>query len=143
MSIFDKETEKKVENMNKVWIKSSEFDGNGLVLRVDSVSKVSGDYGASAESSIVKRGILEEGQSFRYVFTDPEGVERKHDSASFPLFIGMEYADVSIGDWVHIKRGGKGEETKYAVVLTEKPKPIKKAPKKDDEEGLDSSKIPF
>lgn len=115
MPIFDKTIMDKANAGSGAWIKAPEFDGKGLVLQIKGTEKVKSNYGASAESGLVEREILEEGEAFRYTFQDKDGQERKHDSTSFPMFIGMQNAEINFGDWLHIHREGKGDKTRYIV----------------------------
>ena len=87
--------------------------------KIKGVEKIKSQYGASAESSLVEREILEEGETFRYTFSDKDGNEKTHDSSSMPLFIGMQNAEFNIGDTLHIRREGKGDKTRYFVEKTE------------------------
>ena len=145
MPIFDSEIMEKANAMGGAWIKAPEFDGDGLVLQIKATEKIKGQYGASADDSIVERGLLEEGESFRYTFEDATGAERKHDSASFPLFIGMQQAELNFGDWLHIKREGKTDKTRYTVEVVEAPKVLKSVeyPISKEDESLDASDVGF
>lgn len=121
------------------WIKASDFADKGLTLQVVSTEKVKGQYGASAESALVEREILEEGESFRYNFKDTEGKERSHDSTSFPLFIALQNAEINFGDWLHIKREGKGDKTRYTAEVVDAPASSKTAPSGYPENDLGES----
>lgn len=140
MSIFDKETQDKANNMGGNFIKATEFEGEGLNLRIDTVEKVSSQYGGKAEDSIVEHGVLEEGQSFRYTFTDKTDSQRKHDSASMPMFIGFHQADVNLGDFLNVKREGKVDKTRYHVTKIE---PFEIKAFEYPEETVDPKNIPF
>lgn len=121
MAIFDDKTMEKASAGSSKWIKATDFADKGLTLQIVSTEKVKSQYGASAESGLVEREILEEGESFRYSFKDVAGNERTHDSTSFPLFIGMQNAEINFGDWLHITREGKGDKTRYSVEKVDAP----------------------
>lgn len=114
MSIFDESVTNALKAMDKEIIKASEFE-TGLVLQFIKVEKVKGKFGATEDSSIVERGILEEGEQFVYHFKDSEGDLRKLYSTSFPFLIEMNKAELNEGDWVKITRTGKLKDTKYTV----------------------------
>lgn len=148
MAIFDKEIMDKAAQASNEWIKATEFDGKGLTLQINGVEKIKSNYGAKAEDAIVERDILEEGETFRYTFKDADGNERKHDSSSFPMFIGMKSVEVNYGDWLHIRREGKKDKTKYFAEAVDAPISQSKPSEKTDtveypEEELDPKNIPF
>jgi len=119
-NIFPKEVEKALSEMDKAVVKAPEFE-NGLTLQFKAVEKVRGKFGASEESSIVEKGILEEGEQFLYTFQDADGFTRKHYSTSFPLVIAMQQAEINFDDWILIKRTGKAAETRYTVEKVDAP----------------------
>jgi hypothetical protein len=129
MSVFGPEVDKAADAMTKATIKAKEFEGKGLKLQFKSVERIRGQYGAAEDSSIVEKGILEEGEQFLYKFVDEEGMERKHYSTSMPFFIGMKQIEFNEGDWLFIKREGKtAKDTRYTAevisgVEVKKPKP--------------------
>ena len=134
MSVFGKDVDAATAKMGGEWVKASEFEG-GLTLKFKSVEKVKSQYGAEAKDGIVEKGILDEGATFRYVFEDSEGNTRKHDSSSFPLFIGMQQAEINENDWLAIKREGQKDKTRYTVEVVEGPKVSqRKNTSKDDVE---------
>src|SRR3990167_3559961 len=112
--IFDPKTNAALIAMNKERVKAVEFEDR-LTLQFVSVEKISSQYGAAEDSSIVERGILEEGEQFVYTFKDKEGDTRKFYSTSFPFLIAMQGAEINENDWLHIKREGKARETKYTI----------------------------
>lgn len=120
MSIFPKDVQDAANKMNGAWIKGADFE-EGLTLKIKATEKIKSQYGARAEDSIVEKNILEEGETFRYTFVDSEGVERRFDSASMPFFIAMQSAEFNFGDWLMIKREGKGDKTRYSAVRVEAP----------------------
>lgn len=140
MSIFPKDVQDKANAMGGMWLKGSDFE-NGLTVQIKSVEKVSSKYGATEDSKMVEKGILEEGETFRYVFFDSEGHERKMDSNSMPFFIGMQNAEINIEDWLKITREGKGEKTRYYVEKVTKPEAP--APTILPTSGLDPDAMPF
>lgn len=144
MSIFDKETESRMQKAGGEWIKGEEFNGDGLTLQIVKVERMKANnpkYGALATDSIVKNEYLEEGETFRYVFKNKQGVERKIDSKSMPLFIGFSSVREALepGDWVHIKREGERDETRYYVEKVDAPFP--QVPIANDD--IDPENIPF
>jgi|SRR5882724_608373 len=105
------------------WLKSKDFDGLGLTLQlIKPLEKVSSQYGAEEDDYLVENNILEKGQSFRYVFKDSEGKERKIDSCSTPFFIAFnQVEELGVGDFVHIQRTGKTDKTRYTVTKVDAP----------------------
>lgn len=111
--IFDPETSKKLTTSQ--FLKGSDFEDEGVVLIFKGFEKTKGRFGAPEDSKMVEKGILEEGESFRYVFEDVEGTERIFDSHSMPFAVAMNQAEVNEGDKLHITRTGKTTETRYQV----------------------------
>ncbi len=138
MSVFDSEVEAAAAKMDKATIKGGEFEG-GLTLQFKSVSREKSQYGAEADSSIVEKGILEEGEQFVFKFVDSEGDTRTHYSKSMPFFVGMKQVEFNEGDWLTIKRTGQKKDTRFTVEVVDGPK-VSKKPKKDE---IDADGIPF
>lgn len=113
-SIFPPEVTEALNKMEKAKIRAAEFEA-GLTLEFVGVEKVKSMFGATEDSSIVERGILEEGEQFVYTFKDGEGDVRKLYSASFPFLISMNQAELNEGDKILITRTGKLKDTKYTV----------------------------
>ncbi len=102
------------------YIKGSDFDGNGLKLTVvgmEVITPTKGtngeDYGAKntygvggkleKENFLIKKGVLKEGQSFRYNFTQ-DNIERYYDNSSVGFFFAVKEAKLEKGDIVNISR---------------------------------------
>ena len=133
MSVFGNEVDEAAQKLNVATIKAKEFEGKGLTLQFQSVEKIKSQYGAEADASIVEKGILDEGEQFLFKFKDVEGTDRKHYSSSMPFFIGMQQTEISEGDWLHIRREGVKDKTRYYVEITSKPvSQEKEAVKKGD-----------
>jgi len=113
--IFDKEISKKL--MTNQYLKGTDFENEGITLTFKGVEKVKARFGASEDSKLVEKGILEEGEAFKYSFEDADGNERIFESHSMPFAVAMNTAEVNEGDKVHISRTGKTTETRYAVEL--------------------------
>lgn len=113
MSIFGKEIDDKAAGGGD-WLKGSDFEGKGLVVQYVSHTKKESKYGATEKDGLFKRGILEEGELFSFVFNTKDG-QRTFDTTSFPFFIGMKEAEIQENGWYLIKRTGKGDETRYTV----------------------------
>jgi len=139
MSIFGKEIDDAAEKANKAKIKASEFE-QGLTLQFLSVERIKSQYGAEADSTIVEKGILEEGEQFLFHFNDKEGIKRHHYSTSMPFFIGMKQVKINEGDWINIKREGVKDKTRYTVTVVDAPAGAK-SPSKEAE--VDPDNIPF
>lgn len=139
MSVFGKDIDEKVATMVNEWIKAEEFE-KSPVLQFKSVEKIKSQYGAKEKDSIVLKKILEEGETFRYLFEDADGNTRKHDSTSFPLFIGVQEAEINEGDWLKITREGVKDKTRYYVEITPQPAP---SPKADPVDNVNPDDIPF
>lgn len=118
MNIFDDKVTNALKAMDKEKIRAVEFE-DGLTLQFISVERTKSQYGAAEDSSIVERGVLEEGEQFVYTFKDKEGDLRKFYSTSFPFLIAMNGAEINKNDWLLIKREGKARETKYTVEKVE------------------------
>lgn len=121
MSIFGKDVDEAADKLNKATIKAAEFEKKGLTLQFKSVERVKSQYGAEEDATIVERGILEEGEQFVFKFVDEEGIERKHYSKSMPFFIGMHQVEMNENDWLHIRREGVKDKTRYYVEIVEAP----------------------
>lgn len=126
MDIFPQDIKDASEKIGSEFIKGAEFDGNGLVLQfakpIEKITPTNPKYGAEETDFLVKNEILEVGQTLRYVFTTADGTDRKFDSASTPLFIGIKQCeDLGVGDWVHIVRTGKTDKTRYTATKVDKP----------------------
>ena len=122
MSIFGKEVDATAEKLNKSKVKAKEFEGKGLTLQFLSVEKIKSQYGAEADASIVEKGILEEGEQFLFSFKDAEGDVRKHYSTSVPFFFAMQNVEINPNDWLHIRREGVKDKTRYQVEQVDVPK---------------------
>lgn len=118
--MFDEQTKKALANMGGSFLKGSDFEG-GLELQFKSVEKIKGRYGAESDSYAVEKGILEEGQSFRFHFSSPSG-EKTFDTSSMPFVIAMNQVEIGENDWVKIVREGKGDKTRYFAEKIETPK---------------------
>lgn len=128
MAIFDQHTMDAVEKMNKETVKAAEFEKDGLTLQFKSVKKEKSQYGAEEDSKIVERGILEEGEQFVFTFADKAGDLRKHYSKSMPFFIGMQQVEINEDDWLHIRREGVKDKTRYYVEVVDGPVSSENAP---------------
>lgn len=119
MAIFDNATMEKAGKND--WYTGADFEGIGLTLQIKGVEKVKSQFGASADSAMVEREILEEGQIFRYTFADASGEEKNFDSHSMPFMIAMTQAEFNFGDWLLIKRTGKLRDTRYTAEKVDAP----------------------
>lgn len=137
--IFDEKTMSAAEKMDKEKVKAAEFEGEGLTLQFKSVTKERSPYGAEEDSTIVERGILEEGEQFVFIFQDKDGDTRKHYSKSMPFFIGMRQVEINEGDWLHIKREGVKKDTRYTVTVVDG----KVSARKNDVEDPLDGETPF
>lgn len=117
------------------WLRGSDFDGAGLVLKVAKpMEKIKSQYGVEEKDWLVTSEILSIGESFRYTFEDADGKERKIDSSSTPFFIGFKQCEeLGVGDWVSIVRTGKTDKTRYTVEKVDAPSvsPRKDTPAED------------
>lgn len=123
MSVFSNEVAEALSKTGGKFIKAAEFE-KGLTLQIVKVEKIKAmnqKYGAEEKDYLVKEEILGVGETFKYVFKDAEGNEREHDSASAPMCIGFQQAQVEPGDWVKITRTGKTDETRYSIEKVEAP----------------------
>ncbi len=117
---FPEDIKDAADKMGSDYIKGSEFDGAGLTLKLtkplEKIKANNPKYGANDKDFLVKNEILEEGETFRFVFEDAEGQIRTFDSKSAPFFLGFKQCnELGVGDWVHISRTGKTTETRYEV----------------------------
>lgn len=101
--------------MTNSYLRGTDFDNEGIVLTFKGVEKIKGRFGAPEDSKLVEKGILEEGEAFKYSFEDSEGNERIFESHSMPFAIAMNTAEVNPGDVLTISRTGKTTETRYSV----------------------------
>lgn len=97
------------------FLKGSDFD-SGLVVEAVSMEKftpsdakygVKNTYGAGGklekENWFVKKGILEEGQSFQFTFI-VDGVEKKFDNSSLSFYFAFTNLNPAKGDKIKITR---------------------------------------
>lgn len=127
-NIFPEDVQEAADKIESEWISPKEFD-NGLILQMvkplEKMKSVNPKYGAKADNFLVKNGILEEGETFRYVFKTAKGNERKIDTNSSPFFIAFKQAtnesEFGVGDWAEITRTGETTETRYTVEPVEAP----------------------
>ncbi len=119
MALFDKDTMDKAGKSD--WYTGADFEGAGLTLQIKKVEKVKSQYGATTNDGLVEKGILEEGETFRYTFADASGAEKNMDTHSFPFMIAMQGAEFNFGDWLHITRTGKLRDTRYTAEKVEAP----------------------
>ncbi len=118
MSIFPPEIEEAASKLGGEFVKGSEFEGDGLTLQLVKAMEVvksnNPKYGATETDFLVKNDILEEGETLRFTFKDSEGKERTFDTKSAPFFIAVKQVEeLGVGDWIHITRTGKTNETRY------------------------------
>lgn len=145
MSIFGKDVDEAADKMQKATIKAAEFEGKGLVIQFKSVEKKKSQYGAEEDSSIVEKGILEEGEQFVFKFVDAEGDVRTLYTTSMPLFIGLKQVEFNEDDWLHIRREGSKAKTRYYVEVVEAPANFKESKKEKPKAPpeIDPDDIPF
>ncbi len=139
-SFMPKDVEEAASKLSSDWLKGSDFDGAGLVLKVSKpMEKVKSQYGAEEDDYLVKNEILAVGESFLYTFEDPMGKERKITSSSTPFFIAFKQVEeLGVGDWVSIVRTGKTDKTRYTVEKVEAPSFAAK-----NEGEVSSKDVPF
>jgi len=123
----------KVESSDSPFIKGVHFN-DGLTLTVVGMEKftpelgedgtdygVKNEYGAGGvlkkENWFVKKGLLKEGESFKYRFTQ-NGVEKTFDNKSFAFYDAFNTTNPEATDEVFIKRvaqvvDGKASTTKF------------------------------
>lgn len=106
----------KTESSGGSFLKGVDFDGNGLTLEVISMDVftpenpkygVSNSYGAGGvvtkENWFVSKGILKEGESFKYRFI-LNGVEKEFDNNSLSFYFAFTNVNPKRGETVTIKR---------------------------------------
>lgn len=111
------------------FLKGADFDG-GLELEVVGMEKftpenpdfgVKHQYGAGGkvikENWFVNKGILAEGQSFKYKFK-VDGVEKSFDNSSLSFYFAFTKVDPEIGRKISIKRN-KITDTKVEWEIVE------------------------
>lgn len=124
--IFPPSVREASDKIESEWISPSEFEGKGLTLQVvKPLEKMKSDnpkYGAKDDDFLVKNGLLEAGEQFRFFFKTLKGNERKFDTKSSPFFIGFKQCEeLGVGDWVNITRTGQTTETRYFVEKVDAP----------------------
>lgn len=110
------------------FLKGADFDG-GLEVEVVGMEKftpsdpkygVKNTYGAGGvvtkENWFVKKGILEEGQSFKYSFV-VDGVEKRFDNSSLSFYFAFTNLNPDKGDRINIKRKMESQ-TKVEWLIT-------------------------
>lgn len=115
MSIFSTEIAEKMSNSSSDWLSGKDFEGQGLVLQIISVSPIASAYGVEEDDYYVQQEILKPGETFRYTFKDTDGNEKKWDTHSRPLAIGFQQSEAESNDWVRVSRTGSGKQTRYQV----------------------------
>lgn len=141
-NLWPEDVQEAASKMGGAWLKAAEFDGEGLVLTIKSVETIKSSnpkYGALPTDYLVKKEVLEEGESFHYLFENAAGEEKMFDSKSAPLFIAMQQAQIEAGDTIHIKREGSGEKTRYDVSKVENGAAKQKSNEEKADKGSDSS----
>lgn len=129
--IFPSDVREASNKIESEWISPKEFDGKGLTLQfvkpLEKMKSINPKYGAKDDNYLVKHGVLEIGETFRYVFGTSRGNERQIDTTSSPLWIAFKQAsekegeELGIGDWCLITRTGETTETRYTVEKVEAP----------------------
>lgn len=115
MSIFPPDINEKMNNGSSDWLSGKDFEGQGLVLQIIYVSPIASQFGVEEDDYHVQQEILKPGETFRYIFKDTEGNERKYDTHSRPFEIGFQQSEVELNDWVRVSRSGAGKQTRYQV----------------------------
>lgn len=116
-------TPKEVIGSRSPFIKSDEFKGDGLVLKVLGFKIISANnpkYGANQLDTLFKRGTLKEGETIQYTFETVEDVAqvRKFESKSASMLIGWVQCDPDEGDVVKIVKTGEKDKTRFTVTKT-------------------------
>jgi len=116
MSIFNEEIKDR-DNKPSPWVKAEElFSGKEFIIQsVDIVE--ANNYGAEEGDSLFDKGILQDGETIRYSFTDKDGNERKYDSKSAGLYFAFKQTNPEPGKIVSITRTGKGDQTRYKIEI--------------------------
>lgn len=122
-------SEYKSEIPTSSFLKGTDFD-SGLELEVVGMEKftpensdfgVKHQYGAGGkvikENWFVNKGILKEGESFKYKFL-VDGVEKSFDNSSLSFYFAFTKVDPEAGSKIHIKRN-KITDTKVEWEITE------------------------
>jgi hypothetical protein len=112
-----------VERKESSFLKGIDFDGDGKVLEVVRMEKftpadpkygVNNTYGPGGVVKkvnwFIENKLLEEGQSFKYIFKEGDK-EKSFDNSSLGFYFTFVKADLKVGDKVKIKRD-KQSETK-------------------------------
>ena len=114
MSIFSEEIKDR-DNKPSPWIKTEQLF-NGIELTILGAEVVeANNYGAEEGDSLFDKGILQDGETIRYSFTDKDGNERKYDSKSAGLYFAFKQTNPEPGKIVSITRTGKGDQTRYKI----------------------------
>lgn len=122
---FPNDVREAADKLGGDWLKGADFE-NVLTLQLvkpmERIKSTDPKYGAAEDDFLVKGGVLEVGETFRYTFNNPEGEEKKFDSKSAPFFLGFKQVEeLGVGDWIKITRTGKTDKTRYTVEKVEAP----------------------
>lgn len=101
------------------YIKSADFAGDGLVLKVAGFKIYTPEdpkFAVEEDSFLVKEGIIEAGQAFQFTFTDEEGSEHVYNTKSSRFYNSFQKLNPAVGDSIHITRTGDGTNTQYSIV---------------------------
>lgn len=145
-ALFDKETQEAASKMGGNFIKAAEFEGEGLTLQCVSVEKIKSNnpkFGANEKDALYKQEILTEGETFKYTFKTPQGNERVLESKSMAAFIAFNGAELEPGDWVHVSKTGKMDDTRYEVKKVEQPEVGHRGQNFAYPEGPNPDDVPF
>lgn len=110
-------SDKEGESTSSRYLKSGEFEGEGLELQfvgMESVTANHPDYGANEADWLYKENKLQLGETFKYSFHN--GTEEKvYGTKSAGFFIAMRQADPALGDKLNISKSGENRNTRYAI----------------------------
>lgn len=115
MSIFGKNIDEKEANAPSPYLNLEEdiLKRKLQILSVEIVTARDPRFGANEKDGLLKKDILQEGETFKYSFLTEEGQEKIYETKSTAFYVGIREANLQGGEWVKISRKGKMEETRY------------------------------
>lgn len=122
MGVLDEVTSGLPEESTSRFLRGADFDGDGQILTVVGVEKfkpenpkygVKNTYGAGGvlekKHWFIDKGLLEEGESFKYRFTQND-LPKEFDNSSLSFFFAFKDANPEQGQIVTIKRNKKSDQ---------------------------------
>src|SRR3990167_6511025 len=113
MGIFGKDIEEKDKGSEFLSLEDDILKKKLQILGVEVIKANNPKFGANEKDGLLKKGLLVEGETFKYNFMTEEGEEKHYDTKSVAFYVGVKQAQLKGGEWIKTSRTGKMEETRY------------------------------